>query len=104
MVLQKPEEVIERLEKKATSIGAISKKSPELIIAVFQAAEIIGGSTPKVNEDEALAMALILHIKARDAQGMKSPISEDEVIKRLAVNRKNIQLLMRGRHAEYWEL
>jgi hypothetical protein len=105
MALSKPEEVVERLEKKAKLIGAISKKSSKLIIAVFQAAEIIGGFAPgKINEDEALAAALILHIKANDANGIKSPINEDEIIERLAVNRKHVQLLMRGRQAEYWEL
>jgi len=108
MLPPKPDEVtqvIKRLEKKATAIGAISKKSANLIIAIFQAAEIIGKFAPeKMDEDEALAAALILHIRHREAQGIKSPISESEVIERLAVNRKHVQILMRGREAEFWQL
>lgn len=93
------QEIITRLWEKAESIGAIKigEMSP-LSGAINQAFTLIGEpiSGKKATEDEALAAALILHIRGTK----KPPLTEDQVIQRLKVDRGRIQLLVKNKHAQ----
>ncbi|HLC51081.1 MAG TPA: hypothetical protein VJH90_01770 [archaeon] len=115
------------LKKKAKEIGALPpepenpyrKGEPLLIAAIEQAHRIESeahNSTvydPKTKEsheikakditsDEALTVALILHVRYWRSKGFKLPINEGEIVERLGVDSAHVSEIIKGRKAEFF--
>ena len=114
-------------EKRAKEIGALSpedenpyrKGEPLLITAIEQAyrieseahdSEVYDQKTNKlykikakdIKTDEALAVALILHVRHWRSKGFKTPINEKEIIERIGVDSVRVSKIIKGRKEEFF--